>query len=276
MRYKLHIAQQMGVNWICQRMAGEILDSAPEHVEVSISAAYQDEPDTLIYFNPYRTMGEPTRLCHARSVAFCTHPEKHELFWSMPDLTDHVIVMAEQHRQGFIDRGHDENKITLLYPGIDAAYRDTRLRVFLPVLMTGRKRKGVSLYERLRNVPWLNVICSNGEFSAEQMLLEYRAADVILSTAIPDNGGEGGPMLVREGLALGKYVVAPAGIGHVDDHANMMHGSLYRYPAGDYEALLQVLSAHHQRQLSQRRMLQDASWSGWAAEMWRIFEGVMT
>ncbi len=74
---------------------------------------------------------------------------------------------------------------------------------------------------------------SGGQLSFDELMVQYRACDVVLSTATL----EGGPMLVAEGAALGKPVVAPAGVGWVDSFDD----DVTKYQCGDYADMISKL-----------------------------------
>lgn len=271
--WTLHVVQQAHIRWILQEMTDHLVKHKPNNVRVTVSDKPVDTPDTLVYWNPYRGMIGTQPLQHARSVAFCTHPEQSDAFWGAPDCTDHIVVMADQYRRAYLDRGVPEDKIDLIYPGVDEFFRDVRLRVFNPCFMAGRPRKGRDLWYALCDTPWLHCICSDGQLSKQEVYAQYRMADVIVSTAVNKHGGEGGPMACSEALAMGKRAVMPEGIGFVDDFAD--NPLLMRYEAGNVDALRAALSPLYHAKVNACMPMAAYTWERWATEMWGVFDRVM-
>jgi len=250
--------------WILGELWRAIEAAKPEGAIVSVSDKPVDEPGVINYYNPYR--GYKSKSKRAKDVLFCTHPEIEPLFWDAPQQADHTIVMCDQYRDSLIARGVHASKVTRIHPGADPMFRDMRLRVFNPAIMQGRERKGKELWKRLAKTPWIEAICSNGRLTKEQLLTEYLACDVVVSTARAD--GEGGPMSVPEAAQLGKPMVMPIGVGLVGDVDIPL---ITRYTPGDYDNLINALRTHYERKQNQPRYLTDWTWERWGKEHWDVF-----
>jgi hypothetical protein len=76
-------------------------------------------------------------------------------------------------------------------------------------------------------------------------------------------------MSLLEGLALGKPVIAPKGVGIVPELEEAEE--LLRYPAGDGEALVALVRGCYERKLRGSRLVQGRSWERWGEEHDRLF-----
>lgn len=76
-------------------------------------------------------------------------------------------------------------------------------------------------------------------------------------------------MSCKEGLALCKPTVMPAGIGLVDEHVD--HPCLLRYPAGDFDALIAVLKPLYHAKVNAKMAAADWTWEAWGKAHWEVF-----
>ena len=260
-------------NWILGRMWKAIQETVPEGAICTEGYRPMNQAGVINYYNPYRGFRHKT---HGHDVVFCTHPERPALWDKATREADHIIVMAEKWKRHLTEQGIPEHKITHVPPGVDSWFLDPRLRIFNPCKMPDGSygaRKGRGLWQRLCAEPWLECICSGGAMSEAELHLQYLACDAVVSTAVPDYGGEGGPMSCLEGLALCKPTVMPAGIGLVDEHAD--HPCLLRYPVGDYGALIAVLKPLYHAKVNAKMPAADWTWEAWGKGHWQIFQRLM-
>ena len=261
-------------NWILGRMWKAIQETAPEGVTCTEGEHPLNQAGVINYYNPYRGYRHKTQ---GHDVVFCTHPEIPATWARATQEADHIVVMAHKWKQHLIEQGVPEHKITHVPPGVDAWFLDLRLRIFNPCKMPDGsygERKGKRLWSRLCHEPWLECICSGGAMSEDELRLQYLACDAVVSTAVPEYGGEGGPMSCKEGLALCKPTVMPAGIGLVDEHAD--HPCLLRYPAGDYDALFETLKPLYHAKVNAKMAAADWTWEAWGKAHWQIFNGLVS
>jgi hypothetical protein len=224
--------------WILDRWYGYIAAHGHPGVDFLRSMQPMDASDTINFYNPWLTYQRKSQ--YATDVVFCTHLGDREKYLQTAREADLVIVMCCKYRDMLAEHGIAS---TLVHPPIShkvIAERMT-LRVFNPCLMAGReKRKGKALWDRIANMPGVNAVCSNGRLSEADLIREYLACDVVLSTAPPHSDSEAGPMAVVEGVALGKTCVMPASVGIVDEFA--WYDRLYTYDDDQgCERLMQTL-----------------------------------
>jgi glycosyltransferase involved in cell wall biosynthesis len=248
--------------WILERMQAHIRAAAPKGIRVTTSLSAVDEPYTINYYNPYRHWKGKSR--RALDVVFCTHPEREQTFYASARAADAVVMMCNQYRAGIIGMGVQAERVHVIHPGVDDRYKDTRLRVFAPSRMDyACARKGPDVWKRLSGETWLDCVTSNGRMTEEELLTEYRRCDVVVSTATL----EGGPMSVIEGLALGKPVVARAGVGWVDEFPEVMKYQIE-------EQLLEVLRDLHAAKQRRAESVARYTWAACAAAHWDLFRAL--
>ena len=210
----LHVVVQDNRPWVIQSLARQVATHAPEGSCVSESSEPVDNTETVNFFALYKWFRKPLR--HARSIIFCTHPEPNNWFTISAKMADAVVVMAQQYGDLLIRAGVPANRVHLIRPGVSIAFCNRKIRVFNPSLFAGNQRsqrKGLALWNALCATGEFDCVASNGTMSQEQVIDEYRRADVIVSTAKI----EGGPMSVIEAHAMCKPFVGPRGVGWIDD-----------------------------------------------------------
>jgi len=253
-KYRLHcVSGKQTRKWILGRMQDEIIKYAPSDVEVTQSGNPVDEPRTINWYNPYRIYGSKSQ--YALDVVFCTHPEVLPTWNKAIAEADHVICMCKQYVP-------NRNNVSLIYPGIDPEYYNTKLRIFNPVMMS-HSRKGLADWQLLSKLDWLDCHCSNGQLTKEQLLAYYLAADVVLSTATM----EGGPMLILEAAALGKLCYARKGVGFVDD---FVFPNLHTY-----SNVIDLINILQQIYYNKEKVGNwEYTWKQWAEKHWQIFNNL--
>ena len=242
-------------------MATQLGRHAPKDVTLKVTQKPVDVPGEINVYFPYKMFVCPTR---GKDVVFCTHPEI-AYFYNAAKTADHVLVMCDKYRKELAELV-GEDKVTLIYPGVDDCYRDEKLHIFQPIDKGRGERKGLTLWNRLQAVPWLDCDCPNGKYTKEQMVMAYRASDAVVSTSTNAHGGEGGPMLIPEGIAMGCTVVAPYGVGLAGDIEGVI-----TYKDGDYDDLLRVLQSLHEAKQKRQAAVIDFTWKRWAEQHFECF-----
>jgi hypothetical protein len=126
-------------------------------------------------------------------------------------------------------------------------------------------RKGRHLVEYLRRLAFVEVLASEGHVPEDRLRDLYQRVDFVLIPATV----EGGPLSLLEGLAMGKPVIAPTGVGMVPEFGP--EAGLHLYPAGDREALERLVTACYQEKLRRTRLVEDRTWDHWAEGHHRLF-----
>lgn len=257
-KYKYHvhfICGKQTKQWILGRMQQAIIKQAPHDVEITEGGEAIDEPRTINWYNPYRIYRKKSK--YALDVAFCTHPEIESTWNQVIKEADHITCMCKQYYEQIAEQ---RENVSLIYPGVDPEYYNTKLRVFNPVMMTGSARKGFADWQMLMKLEWLDCHCSEGKLTRDQLLAYYLAADVILSTATM----EGGPMSIFEAAALNKLCFAKKGVGLVDDFT---FPNLRTY--SNTIQLIEMLKELYYNKVKTGNW--EFTWEKWAKEHWALF-----
>jgi hypothetical protein len=152
--------------------------------------------------------------------------------------------------------------------GFDA-YR-CRPRLVLGVFgLLDAPRKGRALVDRVRGLPFVEVLTTEGKVAADGLAELYQRVDYVLIPAAV----EGGPMALLEGLGSGKPVIAPAGVGMVPEFGDTEH--IRRYPAGDADALVRLITSSFEEKLGRRQLVEDRTWDQWAEAHLRVFTDLL-
>jgi hypothetical protein len=70
-------------------------------------------------------------------------------------------------------------------------------------------------------------------------------------------------------LALGKPILAPEGVGLVPEFGETE--AIRRYPAGEREALVRLVTACYEEKLARSRLVQERTWDRWAQAHHHLF-----
>lgn len=195
--------------WVLRKFYEALATTTPEDWEIKTSEEPIDAPDVVNYYMPYHSYERKSE--QAKDIVFCTHPSFPDKFVSSAMQADHAITMCLKYLDALIACGIPGKKITCIYPGVDDVYLPPKkLRLFNPVLMTGREeRKGMALWNALCATNQFYCVLSDGQMTAEEVYLEYLKADIIVCTS----SMEGGPMCLYEACALGKPIVIGMDVG---------------------------------------------------------------
>jgi glycosyltransferase involved in cell wall biosynthesis len=142
-------------------------------------------------------------------------------------------------------------------------YDAQRYRPGLVLGVVGRldhPRKGRHLVERLRRLPFVEVLATEGRVPEGQLRELYQRVDYVLIASTV----EGGPLCLLEGLAMGKPVIAPEGVGMVPEFADTEH--VLHYPAGDVETLTALVTACYHKKLQPAALVAGRDWDRWAED----------
>src|SRR5262249_22924389 len=143
-----------------------------------------------------------------------------------------------------------------------------RYRPRLLLAVVGRldhPRKGKALVDRLRQLPFVEVVTTEGRVPEGGLRDVYERGDYLLVPATV----EGGPVRRLEGRCGGKRVIAPEGVGVVPEFADTE--AIRRYPAGDAEALVGLVTACYEEKLKRTRLVQGRTWDAWAQAHHHLF-----
>jgi glycosyltransferase involved in cell wall biosynthesis len=217
----------------------------------------------LVYYVNYALYDRPSGRI---DVAFFTHRDESQGFLERARSVDCCVCMAKGYADWLRERGVAD--VVHIPTGFDAERYRPRL-VLGVVGKLDHPRKGRDLVERLRRLPFVEVRATEGRVPEEDLPAFYQALDYVLIPATV----EGGPMSLLEGLGMGKPVIAPEGVGMVPEFGEMEF--LRRYPPGDADALVRLVTACYEEKCRPRRLVQGRTWQRWAADHDALFRRLL-
>ncbi len=249
-------------NWILQKLGDEILKRSPEITRFNYDdpkiweSAILDVPGQINYFINYAVMKRKTK---GIDVGFFTHPENDGGFFRKAKLVDLAICMNTKYTQELIQMGLRAVKIT---PGVDPAYKP-KLRLAIVGSLRYGFRKGVDLIESIQDLPFVDVIITNGRYPKKELPRLFQSVDYTLICS----RYEGGPMCLLESIACGKKVICPLDVGFANDFKE----NIVPYQNGDKFSLIRVLIALYNEKLEISKAVEKYTWDKWAAAHMNVF-----
>jgi hypothetical protein len=244
--------------WVLERLA-RILAAKLPYAEF-VPMRPQPGPATrLAYYVNYALFDRPSGLI---DVVFFTHPDEAHQSVERARRADACVCMARQYADWLAARGVPA--ATHVPMGFDSyGYRP---RLVLGVV--GRlehPRKGRDLVEAVRRLPFVEVVATEGGTPPEGLRAVYERLDFVLIPATV----EGGPLCLLEGLAMGKPVIAPDGVGMVPEFTPS--DQIRLYPAGDAAALARLVTDCYREKEARTRTVRGRSWDDWAERHHHLF-----
>jgi hypothetical protein len=244
--------------WVLERLARRLAAKLPYAAFVP----WRPQPAggrVLAFYVNYALYGGPSG---GIDVGFFTHYDGAHQFLERARRLDFCVCMSRTYADWLAAQG--VSHVAHIPMGFDF-YR-YRPRLLLGVAgKLDHPRKGRHLVEHLRRLPFVEVLASEGSVPEERLRDFYQRVDYVLIPATV----EGGPMSLLEGLAMGKPVIAPEGVGMVPEFSP--EAGLLLYPAGDRTALERVVTACYHEKLRRTRLVQDRTWDRWAEGHHRLF-----
>lgn len=236
---KVHIVGKAD-RWILGRYARILIDQ----LGWSMSERGQSSVDVNLYW-PYLLINVGDRLVPGvKSAAFFTHMEEAEQDRSRNSkvnrwhyaakVADLRICMSEKYRAILEPSGP-----TVHVPvPIEEQFTPKKLRVGVAGKVYALSRKGEDLVQKLVDLNEFDLVgagegwpCPTTFYRWDQMPAFYQSLDVFLVTSEV----EGGPVTMLEALRCGVPVLAPAGVGMVDEF------DVATYKRGDFQSLVSRL-----------------------------------
>jgi hypothetical protein len=245
-------------NWVLERLARRLAAKLPYAAFVP----WKPGPDgvaRVAYYVNYALYQGPSGLL---DVGLFTHRDDTQQFLERARQVGACVSMSRLYADWLTGQGV---RHVVHIPMAFDAYR-YRPRLVLGVVgKLDHPRKGRPLVERLRALPFVDVRATEGQVPDEDLPDFYQALDYVLIPATV----EGGPLSLLEGLGMGKPVIAPDGVGMVPEFPDS--DSLVRYPAGDADALVRVVTACYEKKRTCAGLVQGRTWDDWAEAHHALF-----
>jgi hypothetical protein len=244
--------------WILERLARTLVAKLP-YAEFVANAPAPGPKTSLVYYINYALFGRPSGRV---DVVFYTHPDVSHHSVEQARRADACVCMARQYAEWLRTQGvPTAHHIPM---GFDS-YR-YRPRLILGVVgQLVHPRKGRAIVDVVRKLPFVELVTTEGGMPLEDMRGVYDRLDYVLIPALL----EGGPLCLLEGLGAGKPVICPKGVGFIPEFGSSEY--ILLYPAGDVDALIQILTECYHRKAGVARLVRDRSWDGWAEQHHHFF-----
>ncbi|OGS33737.1 MAG: hypothetical protein A2293_14380 [Elusimicrobia bacterium RIFOXYB2_FULL_49_7] len=235
-------------SWILQKMGQELLQRIP-FIHYSPWKADQREKWDIVYFINY-ALFQP--VPKARYIGgYFTHKENDQ-FERIARQMHFTVNMSKKYAQ-LLDSISKNNFV--IPPGVDLERFVPKMKLAVAGRFYPSGRKGEDLVEKIKSLPYIEILTSEGKLSPDQMPGFYNNADYIFIPAKL----EGGPMSLLEGLACGKEIIAPD-VGMVPE----FHEGIHRYDRDRPESLIGLIDDLYQKRLVIRRNVENYSWDNFA------------
>jgi glycosyltransferase involved in cell wall biosynthesis len=248
--------------WVLERLARILARKIP-YAEFVPSRPRPNGHAALAYYVNYALYAGPSGLI---DVGFFTHLDDSHGFLERARRMDGCVCMAKIYGDWLRQRGVRD--VVHIPMGFDSYH-------YRPSLVLGvigkldHPRKGRHLVERVRQLPFVEVIATEGGWPEHRLRELYQRVDYVLITSLV----EGGPMCLLEGLAMGKPVIAPDSVGMVPEFGP--DAPIVRYPAGDADALALAVTTCYRQKLRLAQAVAGRSWDQWAEDHHRLFRQLL-
>jgi len=237
--------------WVLERLARRLAVKLPYAAFVPWKPR-PGQGGRLAYYVNYALYQEPSGMI---DVGFFTHLDESHGFLDRARRLDYAVCMARNCADWLSAQGVAH--VAHIPMGFD--YYRYRARLVLGVVgRLDHPRKGRHLVEALRQLPFVEVLATEGQVAEDGLRDFYQKLDYVLIASTV----EGGPMSLLEGLAMGKPIIAPEGVGIVPELGPTPH--VRTYPVGDAEALRRLVTACYEEKSERTRLVQDRTWDRWA------------
>jgi hypothetical protein len=249
-------------NWVLERLARRLAAKLP-YAEFVPWKPRPDPATQIVYYVNYALYGQPSGRLDA---GFFTHHDESHQFLDRARQMDLCVCMSRLYADWLRSQGVP----TAVH--VPMGFDSLRYRPRLVLGVIGRldhPRKGQPLVERLRQLPFVEIVTTEGQVEEADLRELYQRLDYVLIPA----SVEGGPLSLLEGLGMGKPVIAPEGVGMVPEFADTDH--VRRYPCGDADALVRVVTTCYEEKRQRARLVQERSWDAWAQGHHHLFNQLL-
>lgn len=259
--------------WILETMARAIEVEAakqPRRFQVKITNEPTDRAD-LTFFLPesaYRP------LKHSITVTYLAHKEDHrgaaDLFEEVARKSDYCITSSTKYQR--ILEADGAKKVFKIHLGVDTEMFVPKLKLGVVGRTYNTGRKGEHLLAEIAGMPMIELRFTGegwpfpaGYYSTADLSKFYHDIDYLLIPSLI----EGGPVPMLEALSSGCPVIAPSGIGLVEDFPHIP------FQRGNAQDLRRVIENLLQKKLSLRASVLESSWSNFAKRHLEVFSEII-
>ena len=259
-----------GNAWILRRLARYLVDGLPYVQGKAWRASALEEFDLTYYVN-YQLCRRPKqplrrrvlwRKARSRIVgAFFPHRENGDAtFDAIARQMDFCVAPSARYADYI--REHCNPNAQLIYHGIELERFMPKLRLGFVGRQYGSGRKGQALLRSIAELPFVELLSTDGELTDAEIPAFYQSIDYVLITS----SIEGGPLCFQEGLASGKEIIS-TDVGMVSEFRDAPGVHIFR----DKGELLRLLERKYEERLRLRASVQPFSVKYWVSEHDKLF-----
>ena len=262
-----------GNAWILRRLARYLVDGLPYVDGAPWRPSAVNHYDLTYYVN--------YQLCERPK-----HPLRRRVLWRTPN--SRLVGAFFPHREGddfdrvarrvdfcvapcarYADylREHCNPNSHLIYHGIELERFTPKLRLGFIGRRYKTGRKGEALLRAVAELPYVELLCTDGALSEEEIPGFYQRIDYVLITS----SIEGGPLCFQEGLASGKEILS-TDVGMVSEFHDAPGVHVFR----DQRELVTLLEQKLEQRLRLRASIQPFSVEYWVREHDQLFRRLIT
>ena len=250
-----------GGGWILERFA--------KHLNKRLDYVVLQQPvakHKINYFIPYYFLEKGPW----KSIGWFTHqeerPDLNQKFKWAAKNADYCISQSKKYEQ--LIKSWGVKNVSQIIPGVALNKYKPKIKLGYVGRMYGSTdRKNPEMLKFASSIPFVEVVATNGSIPPEKLPEFYNSLDYVF---VPSKI-EGGPMCLYEGLACGKEIIAPSGVGVVDEYSR----GIIRYKNNDKVSLKEVLKVLYRKRLALRKQVESHTWDSYVVEHDKIFRRFM-
>ncbi|MEY4580887.1 MAG: D-inositol-3-phosphate glycosyltransferase [Pseudomonadota bacterium] len=261
-----------GNAWILRRLARYLVDGLP-YVKGAPWRASALEQFDIVYYVNFQLCRRPRaplrrkllwRKPNARFVgAFFPHREDDE-FDQIAKRVDFCVAPSARYADYL--REHCNPNAHLIHHGIELDRFVPKLRLGFIGRRYETGRKGDELLRAVGQLPYVELLCTDGKLSDAEIPAFYQQIDYVLITS----SIEGGPLCFQEGLLSGKEIIS-TDVGMVSEFRGAPGVHIYR----DRQELFTLLERKLEERLKFRANVQRFSVEHWVGEHDKLFRSLL-
>jgi glycosyltransferase involved in cell wall biosynthesis len=171
-------------------------------------------------------------------------------------------ISAPSARYADYLREHCNPNSHLIYHGIELDRFTPKLRLGFVGRRYKSGRKGEELLRAVAELPYVELLCTDGKLSDAEIPGFYQRVDYVLITS----SIEGGPLCFQEGLASGKEILS-TDVGMVSEFRDAPGVHVFR----DRQGLCNLLEQKLEERMRLRASVQEFSVEYWVREHDKLF-----
>jgi glycosyltransferase involved in cell wall biosynthesis len=263
-----------GNAWILRRLARYLVDGLP-YVHGAPWRPSALQHFDLTYFVNYQLCQRPKHPLRRRVLwrkpnsrlvgAFFPHRETDDFnFDTVARSLDFCVAPSARYADYL--REHCNPNSHLIHHGIELERFTPKLRLGFVGRSYKGGRKGEELLRAVAELPYVELLCSDGKLSEAEIPAFYQRIDYVLITS----SIEGGPLCFQEGLASGKEILS-TDVGMVSEFRDAPGVHVFR----DRQELFSLLERKLEERMRLRANVQEFSVEYWVKEHDKLFRSLI-